>query len=467
MSKGNQRLGDPLDIPPEIRTLRQKEDPGSGDEVPSNVLVSEKHDTSKTHNINPANKNHVKDQEGPSSYEGISSLSARNYGSSSGFTVAGKSEYKSKTNVEAPTIRENDTGLGQPDFAPDSEEKKNMKWVDDEEINRLRQEQDDMSKLFQQKLRELEKTGIKIPAFLYRFVLWFMLFVIAFMGIFLLNQMVRFWSEVSSLTAPWNIVASSFFILFLTLLFGVLFKISLSFLKYRKLARIDIKALNILAQRREFQLLAQNKKDEAMKILTEYLTEYHTVNSEDSLPGMDKKQMERLKAFRTSLMDKSGYMNSTEWLKEFEESFIYTLDLATRKRIRAYARNVAVGTAASPIKFIDQMIVLYASLRLISEIMQIYSLRPAAGQSTVVLFRAIIQAYLSGVIGEQTEAGVEAFSEYYESIFGEISFAAGMSAVTDATRFMLPKVSEGALNGFLIWRLGRQAQRMVRPVGRG
>ncbi len=374
-----------------------------------------------------------------------------------------KNRQNPQTHEEQP-IRKNDTGLGQPDFEPSSEEKENIRSVSLEEMERLRRQQDDLRAEFEEKLLELEKTGLRIPAGLYRFALWIMIFIGAVLGLFLVSQGVRFAAQVSSLSVPWNILAIALFLFFLGIILLVVVRICSKFLVLKKKSKLDLKALNVLAQRKRFQQLALKKKDEAREALAGYILDYNVNSSRAALPGLEKKDLEKLSIFKQSLADKKGYIDSTRWLKEFEESFVHILDKAARKRIRAYTRTVAVGTAASPIRFIDQMIVLYSSLRLINELLEIYNLRPAFGQSATVLSRAIIQAYLSGVIGEQSEAGVEAFSDYYESIFGEISFATGISAATDATRFILPKVSEGALNGFLIWRLGRQAQKMLRPL---
>ncbi len=365
---------------------------------------------------------------------------------------------------EGPGIRQNDTGLGQPEFEPSAEEKHNITNVSREDLDRLRQDQDDIQRQFEEKLLELEKTGFRIPGAIYRTVLWTMIFIGGILGLFMVNQGVRFAGQVTSLPLPWNIVAALAFLFFLGIIFVVIVRIAWKFMAFKKLTRVDIKALNFLAQRKKFQKLAARKKDEARKIMVDYLQDFNLDDPKMAVPGLEKVELKKLGSFKQSLVDKKGFMDSAQWLKEFDESFVHVLDKAARKRIRSYTRTVALGTAASPIKFIDQMIVLYASLKLIGELLVIYNLRPAFGQSAAILSRAIIQAYLSGVIGEQSEAGAEAFSEYYESIFGEISFATGVSAVTDATRFILPKVSEGALNGFLIWRLGRQAQRMLRPL---
>lgn len=361
-------------------------------------------------------------------------------------------------------VRKNDTGLGQPDFEPSSREKEKMRSLSPEEVESIRQQHEDLGAEFEKKLLEMEKSGLRIPRGIYRALMWVLLFIGAVLGLFIVGQGVRFAAQVSSLNAPWSFLATALFLVFLGMILVVVFKVFRGFMLLKKKSKIDLKALDVLAGRKRFQELAMKKKNEARQVLAGYVQDCQVSPSGKNLPGLDKKDMEKLRVFKQSLMDKKDHLDSARWLKEFEESFVHILDKAARTRIRAYTKAVSVGTAASPIRFIDQMIVLYSSLKLVSELLEIYNLRPALGQGAMVLSRAIIQAYLSGAIGEQSEAGVEAFSDFWEGIFGEISLATGFSAATDATRFVLPKVSEGALNGFLIWRLGRQAQKMIRPV---
>ncbi len=356
----------------------------------------------------------------------------------------------------------NDTGLGRPDPEPDPEAE--LEQVSAEDIQQLRQEQEELQRQFEEKLLELEKTGLKIPGFISKVALWVGVFLGAVLGLFLLNQGLRFAGQISGLDLPWNALAIAGFALFVGVILLIAIRLANRLLAFRSLTRFDLKALNLLAERRRFRLLAEKKQQEARTILTGYIQDFGPQQIKDRVIGLKTEERSGLLACRDRLLDSQGYMDAASWLQDFEANFVQVLDKTARSRIRAYTRSVALGTAASPIKFIDQLIVLYAAFKMISELMQIYNLRPALGQSAAILARSIIQAYLSGVIGEQSEAGLESFADYYESIFGEISFATGLSAATEATRYILPKASEGALNGFLLWRLGRQAQRMVRPL---
>jgi len=151
-------------------------------------------------------------------------------------------------------------------------------------------------------------------------------------------------------------------------------------------------------------------------------------------------------------------------LNEFDSSIVSLLDIAAKKRIGTYAKSVALGTAASPIKLIDQLIVMYASFSLISELMRIYNLKPAFGQSAAILARSIVHAYLSGAIGEHIGSGFESVAESVESVYAELGMSGTASVGSGIMGAIAPKVAEGGLNGLLIWRLGKQAQKLLRPL---
>ncbi len=373
-------------------------------------------------------------------------------------------ESPDQTGKEArdPGFRRRDSGLGQPDPEPGRDH--DVRDVSPEEMQELRREQEKLKRQLEEKMLDLERTGIRIPRVLYRTALWTAVFLGAVLGLLLVSQGVRFAGQVAALSMPWNILAVTGFALFTGVILVVIIKLAGRFLAFRSLSNVDIKALKMLAQRRRFRWLAQQKQDEAREALAGYLKDYKVKDVDADALGLDRQEMARIDSCRQNLLDSYGHLDSAAWLRQMDETFVHALDRAANRRIRLYSRNVGLGTAASPIKFIDQLIVLYASLKLISELLQIYNLRPAMGQSAAILARSIIQAYLSGIIGEHSEAGVDAFGDYYESIFGEISFATGVSAATDAARYALPKAGEGALNGFLVWRLGRHARRMVRPL---
>ncbi len=68
-----------------------------------------------------------------------------------------------------------------------------------------------------------------------------------------------------------------------------------------------------------------------------------------------------------------------------------------------------------------------------------------------MLSRAVIQAYLSGMLGDVAENGIESLSDSYQEWSGEL--LAG--SLTSSLKTIFSKTAEAGLNGFLLWRLGK------------
>lgn len=374
--------------------------------------------------------------------------------------------------AQSAGLREKDTGLGLPDFEPTADEQERIRDVPKEEVEKMLRERDDLEDEFEKKLQEIQQAGIKIPRFVYSFVAWTLVFIGAVLGLFIVNQGVAFFASVSSLTPPWSYLATGIVITLLILILIVLGKVFRSFIVLRKNTKIDLRALNVLAERQRLRNQACKKKDEARRELTTYLKEHPLENNPAIRLGLAKEELANLKKHKNNLLGDKAYIDSSQWLNEFNASVVFLMDSAAGKRIRLYVKSVSIGTAASPIKLIDQMIVLYASFNLINELMQIYNLKPAFGQSATILARSVIHAYLSGVIGENVEGGIDFITDNIESFTSDI----GMSGVADAgvsgaaslgsgfVGALAPKIAEGGLNGLLIWRLGSQARKMLRPM---
>lgn len=360
--------------------------------------------------------------------------------------------------------RDKDSGLGLPDFEPTAQERQRMTTVSKEDVEMMRREQEDIESEFEKKFQELQQAGLMIPQFVYSFALWTIVFIGAVLGLFIVNQGITFFVSISALNTPWNIIAATIVIILLALILVVVFKIFKYFIIFRKNTKIDLKALNVLNERGRLRNQAGKKNDEARRLLTTYLKEHPLEDCPPIRLGLDTKEFANLKKQKQNLLGNKAYIDSAQWLNEFDSSVISLLDTAARRRIRVYVKSVAVGTAASPIKFIDQMIVLYASFNLISEMMRIYNLKPAFGQSATILARSVIHAYLSGLVGEHIESGLESVTQSLESVQAELGMSGSASVGSGLLGAIAPKIAEGGLNGLLVWRLGSQARKMLRPL---
>jgi uncharacterized membrane protein YcjF (UPF0283 family) len=235
------------------------------------------------------------------------------------------------------------------------------------------------------------------------------------------------------------------------------------FFRLQKNQQVYPEALEALSRRRHLQLVAEKKKDEARAFLTNYLNDYPVDNrSKRRLIklGLKAEEWLNLTAAMEQLKSDAGEIEIELWMDNFKNGFQRVLDSFAKRRIRQYALKIGSGTALSPIAVVDQMIVLYGCTGLIKEMLLIYNLRPAWGQSGVILSRGIIHTYLSGVIGGAAEgaadAGADAMSDFMGDSFNFLTGTLG--------RAVGSKTTEATLNGLLIWRLGKSIMKQLQPV---
>ncbi len=362
---------------------------------------------------------------------------------------------------EKLVFREGDTGLGQPDYIPTSEQRENIHTLSEDETKRLYQENEKVQLELEKKLADIERAGTRIPKIVLSVFGWTLVFISAILSLFMLNQGLELYFRISVLSIPFNYVALSFFLILCFLVFYVIFKVFRLFFKFKSNTNIDLKALTVLEERTKLRLLAKELNDSAKGELTKYVTDYNMGYILNISPEMNNNGIKELENYKNNLLGEKSYINSSEWLKDFKNTFVQTLDMVANKQIKVYTKAVSIGTAASPVKFIDQMIVMYSSFKLINDLILIYNLRPAFGQSATIIARSIIQAYLSGVIGETFESGGQMVSEHImENTYGDLGASIGSGFIGT----LAPKIAEGGLNGFLVYRLGKQAQKMLRPI---
>ena len=107
---------------------------------------------------------------------------------------------------------------------------------------------------------------------------------------------------------------------------------------------------------------------------------------------------------------------------------------------------------------VDQMIVLYGSTAMIKELFCIYHLRPAAGQTLVLLTKSLTHTYLSGM----AEAATESVADWIAETLPD----AGTALVGGGLKFVGAKSAEGLLNANLIRRLGNSSISMLQPINK-
>ncbi len=361
------------------------------------------------------------------------------------------------TKKEAPTPkqaesnrRSGDSGLGQPEPCPKAAD---IRILSASEQELLSSELDaDLEQRFESKFAEFKHDGLKIPVALYKTARLILLLLSGILGLFLISEGITIYQNIQTLPEIWQYTILGLGAVFALLIISVSVHLFIQLFALQRSPQINLKALTILEERAELRALANKHATAAREELKEYLISYPL----DNYPllysiGCKSDTLKKMETARTHLLNPAQPLAAQEWLTSFHERFQAPLDELAFQRVKRYASRVAIGTAASPVGLIDQLIVLYGSLAMIKDILTLYHLRPAFGQSLVMLSRAIMQAYLSGIIGQATEGGVETLSDSYEEWTGEL--LAG--SLTSSLKSIFAKTAEAGLNGFLLWRLGK------------
>ena len=364
-----------------------------------------------------------------------------------------------KVNSAGSNLRTGDNGLGMPNPQVDSG---SMRILSELEQQMYAQEEEDiLQQRLQDRLAALSGVGWRVPRVLVRYAAYALILLSAVLGLFMLGQGISIYQSILTLPVAGQYLVGAIGGVLVLLIAGVLLRLIFSFFTFRQTPQVNLKALTVLQERVELQVLAEQASKEAEAELVVYLQQY-PLNDHSFLYrcGFNRSAINKLQQAAECLLKREKPQAAAEWIAQFRSSFQAELESIARERIKKYAGKVALGTAASPVGVIDQLLVLYGSLSMIRDVLAIYNLRPAFAQSAIMLSRAIMQAYLSGLIGEASESGVETLSDTYEEWTGEV-FAGSLSG---ALKSIFSKTAEAGLNGFLVWRLGKATINYVEMV---
>ncbi|MFP4052863.1 MAG: DUF697 domain-containing protein [Phycisphaerae bacterium] len=352
--------------------------------------------------------------------------------------------------------RRGDTGLGHPRGTPDV-----VRTVSREETHRhQRQQQQALEQRFEQHLAELAEAdrGWMLPQPIRTALNWAMVVIAALLGLLLVGQAVRLVNELSQLPRFTRWLAGFGAALFGAVLLYVFVRILWALVKLNRSPRVNLRALSVLRQRRRLQALAEQHHEQARDALLDYLRDYTLEDGKAvalRAAGLRAEEVETLRSHRDRLLETDRPISAGDWLEEFARGFQHTLDAAAGRRVSQYAKRVAAGTAMAPVAFVDQMIVLYSCSAMVKDLLVLYQLRPAFGQTGVLIARGIIHAYLSGMFEEATENAADQVADWAGDGLGALGGTIGRAASA--------KAAEAGLNSLLMLRLGRQCRRLLQP----
>ena len=248
---------------------------------------------------------------------------------------------------------------------------------------------------------------------------------------------------------------------------GVLYaiaRLAVFYLRMKRNQQVRMKGVEELARRTHLRWLARAKSQEARHRIEEYLRAYPLESDKDrkalTALGITEATLAELEKARENLLDADQFATTEQWFARFQETFQQRLDELAEARVQYWAKRTGVVTALAPNGLVDASAALYFTFVLLGDLCRIYNLRAGSMGTAVLLARVFFNAYLAG-----QGTGIEKFTEQQ---IEEMFHPGGMFGEAVMARLFAKagsKMATGALNFFLLRRLGRFAARLLKPVG--
>jgi uncharacterized membrane protein YcjF (UPF0283 family) len=331
----------------------------------------------------------------------------------------------------------------------------------------VRQAEEDLRRLEEQ--LEEESAVLRLPAFLAHPLVWAALVgITGLLGLFVFSHVCSTLASLATLPDLLRYAGyAGLALLTLAVLYAVV-RLAGFYISLRPNRPIPLEMLQQLAQRSRWRSLVHARTREAREHLVGYLRLYPLGSPAERKVlvrlGLPEERLASLEQTRDELLDPDRYASLETWFGDFRDRFQRLLDEAADRRIIIYARRVAVLTAASPNTLVDTLLTSYCSFMMLADLCQLYNLRATRLGTAVLLTRIFFNAYVAGQLNEfetVTSSGLE-------SLINESGLHLGSTAAEAVTAKVAGKVgarvASGALNYFMLRRLGRYAVRLLHPV---
>lgn len=346
------------------------------------------------------------------------------------------------------TKRAGDSGIGRPSPL--------KKVVDPENLSPVDQERDPVNDSIGDE--DAIAASIYAPAWICKTLRICLLFISAIAVFFIVTQTASFLANVRQLTLLEQILLSIPLVIFGGIILGIIIRILLLLRRLRMSPQIKIKALQELEDRKSLRKLCLKNNRDAVKRLCAFLKESFKKNNEELRAlGVDNETAKSLIKCRDMLIREAETPSGTSqaWIADFCKYIQDPLDQIARKRILRYSMNTAIMTGISPFSLIDRLIVFSACLSMLKELMQLYSLKPSWDKNLILMGQVIVNTYLAGVLEDVAEAGIDGLTD----LAGDT-----VSEIPDFALRWAGKTAETAIQGFMVYRLGKAAIRVLHPV---
>lgn len=361
--------------------------------------------------------------------------------------ICNKEMHSASTQTSAKRL--GDSSVGRPDSSLGKTIANEMQFVNEDSINDFESEES---------IAEWEPSSFGVPNWFCNVLRSCILFVSAIAVFFIITQTASFLADVRHLTQPEIFVLAIPLVCFGLIIAWIIIKLLILFFRLRVSPQIKVKALQELEERKRLRRCSLKKNKEAIEQLSSFLKESFSIDEKKlCLFGLSEEDINRLRKNRDLLLLESNNLSGTtlDWIVAFKQKIQDPLDCVARKRVKRYSLNAAIMAGISPFSLIDRLIVFSACISMLKELLEIYSLKPSWDKNLILMGQVIINTYLAGIIEDVTDAGIDGLSGLAEDVADKIP---------DYALRGTGKAAETAIQGYMVYRLGKAAIKALHPV---
>jgi len=290
----------------------------------------------------------------------------------------------------------------------------------------------------------------------------------AFLGFFTITQTTNFIVQLkdspSFVKYPLYVAVGAF----ASVIFYFIFRLLLSWFMLKRSPQVSLGMLTTLSKRRDLQEKCYQKSDEACNDLYAIINSVKEEEYKKTLKAMQvtEEEVSELFASRQELCKRhearlvgKARESSREWLEAFTDDYQTKLDHYAEERIKYYSYRGGIAATISHLPALDRFIVLSAMFGLVKDLLAIYNIRPSRLNTSILLSKVIVNTFCSGYVQEGAEAFGEGINKALEAF--KVTFSS-LPIVKELTS----RSVEATAHGFLIYRVGGAAQKMLVPVVR-
>ena len=295
-------------------------------------------------------------------------------------------------------------------------------------------------------------------------ILWASL--ILFLSVFFLVIMSEFFQFIQSVQSAPIFLQIPAYICIFTLLAALSWSFIKLVIAYRQLRKSPQVRLDQIRDPLNREIISKETEKEISEgfITLQMLVRGYPIQEQKQIDLLQKSGMtpDKISTFKNNIdsLLKEENVGEEKWIEDCNRLFVQVIDDCAKSLVKTYALQVALKTAIIPYGFLDAFTVAVNSVYMVEDLCRLYFVRGGKLQSFILALKILFNVFIAAKIEDQIDyAGEKFFSslkEICEASVGKI-FSKVLGAVFKRT-------AEGAVNGFLFYRIGIATISMLRPI---